>query len=107
MLAGNVVTAAIREASLREQIASTEAIVAVQGRQLAITERLQQLGTAAQADAVAQRIDLAQTRATLPELQRQLEQLRHRLAVYTGQPPGRRNCRSSAWRTCSCRPSCR
>ncbi|HSW25690.1 MAG TPA: efflux transporter outer membrane subunit, partial [Burkholderiaceae bacterium] len=88
MLAGNVVTAAIREASLREQIASTEAIVAVQGRQLAITERLQQLGTAAQADAVAQRIDLAQTRATLPELQRQLEQLRHRLAVYTGQPPG-------------------
>ena len=88
MLAGNVVTAAIREASLREQIASTEAIVAVQGRQLAITERLQQLGTAAQADVVAQRIDLAQTRATLPELQRQLEQVRHRLAVYTGQPPG-------------------
>src|SRR5262249_964171 len=28
------------------------------------------------------------TRATLPELRRQLEQLRHRLAVYTGQPPG-------------------
>ena len=60
----------------------------MQARQLAITERLQQLGTAAQADAVAQRIDLAQTRATLPELQRQLEQLRHRLAVYIGQPPG-------------------
>jgi len=88
MLAGNVVTAAIREASLREQIASTEAIVAVQARQLAITERLQQLGTAARADSMAQRIDLAQTRATLPELQRQLEQVRHRLAVYTGQPPG-------------------
>ena len=88
MLAGNVVTAAIREASLREQIAATEEIVLAQERQLAITERLVQLGTAARADAVAQRLDLAQTRALIPDLQRQIEQLRHRLAVYIGQPPG-------------------
>ena len=88
MLAGNVVTAAIREASLREQIVATEEIVALQERQLAITERLVNLGTAAQADAVAQRLDLAQIRAVLPDLQRQLEQMRHRLAVYVGQPPG-------------------
>lgn len=88
MLAGNVVTTAIREAQLREQIAHSEAIVALQARQLTITERLQQLGTAAQSDVVAQRLELARTRATLPELQRQLEQLRHRLAVYTGQAPG-------------------
>lgn len=88
MLAGNVVTAAIREAQLREQIEGSEQIVALQGKQLAITERLQQLGTAAQADVVAQRLELAQTRASLPDLWRQLEQLRHRLAVYTGQPPG-------------------
>ena len=88
MLAGNVVTAAIREASLREQIAATEELVVLQERQLAITERLVNLGTAAQADAVAQRLDLAQIRAVLPDLQRQLEQVRHRLAVYVGQPPG-------------------
>jgi NodT family efflux transporter outer membrane factor (OMF) lipoprotein len=88
MLAGNVVTAAIREASLREQIATLEEIVAIQERQLAITERLERLGTAARADVVAQRLDLAQTRAGLPELQRQLEQVRHRLAVYIGRPPG-------------------
>src|SRR5262249_46915709 len=88
MLAGNVVTAAIREASLREQIASTQEIVELQERQLAITERLVKLGTAAQADAVAQRLDLAQVRAVLPDLQRQLEQVRPRLAVYIGQPPG-------------------
>jgi len=88
MLAGNVVTAAIREASLREQIADTEEIIALQARQLAITERLQQLGTAAQADVVAQRVDLAQARAGLPELQRQVAQVRHRIAVYVGQPPG-------------------
>lgn len=88
MLAGNVVTAAIREASLREQIAATEEIVLAQDRQLAITERLAQLGTAARADVVAQRLDLAQIRAVLPELLRQLEQVRHRLAVYIGRPPG-------------------
>lgn len=88
MLAGNVVTAAIREASLREQLATTGEIVALQMRQLAIAERLEQLGTAAQADVVAARRDLAQARAALPELQRQLDQLRHRLAVYLGRPPG-------------------
>jgi NodT family efflux transporter outer membrane factor (OMF) lipoprotein len=91
MLAGNVVTAAIREASLREQIGATQEIVELQERQLAITERLVNLGTAAQADAVAQRLDLAQIRAVLPDLQRQLEQVRHRLAVYIGRPPGTAN----------------
>jgi len=88
MLAGNVVTTAIREASLREQIANSEGIVSLQARRLAIVERLEQLGTAAQDDVVAQRSELAQARATLPELQRQLEQVRHRLAVYVGRPPG-------------------
>jgi NodT family efflux transporter outer membrane factor (OMF) lipoprotein len=88
MLAGNVVTAAIREASLREQIANTEEIIALQTSQLAITERLEQLGSVAKVDVVAQRLDLAQSRAGMPELQRQLEQVRHRLAVYLGQPPG-------------------
>jgi len=88
MLAGNVVTAAIREASLREQIAITEEVLALQQRRLAIVERLEQIGTAAHGDVIAQRLDLAQTRAALPPLQRQLEQLRHRLAVYTGQAPG-------------------
>ena len=88
MLAGNVVTAAIREAALREQIAATEDVAALQERQLAITERLEKLGTAAQGDVVAQRLELAQTRALLPDQRRQLEQVRHRLAVLTGQPPG-------------------
>src|SRR5215467_3032383 len=87
MLAGNVVTAAIREASLREQLALTEEMVALQARQLSIAEQLERIGSAAKADVVAQRLELAQTRAVLPDLQRQLEQLRHRLAVYTGKPP--------------------
>jgi NodT family efflux transporter outer membrane factor (OMF) lipoprotein len=88
MLAGNVVTTAIREASLREQIAITEERLALQQRRLAIVERLEQIGTASQGDVIAQRLELAQAQTLLPQLQRQLEQLRHRLAVYTGQAPG-------------------
>ena len=87
MLAGNAVTAAIREASLREQIAGTEEMIALQAKSLAIAEQLERIGSAAKADIVAQRLELAQTRAMLPDLQRQLEQVRHRLAVYTGRPP--------------------
>jgi NodT family efflux transporter outer membrane factor (OMF) lipoprotein len=88
ILAGNVVTAAIREASLREQLALTEEMIALQARSLAIAEQLERIGGAAKADVVAQRLELAQTRSGLPELQRQLEQLRHRIAVYIGRPPG-------------------
>ena len=60
MLAGNVVTAAIREASLREQIAHSEEIVALQARQLAIAERLRAARRRRTTDVVAQRRDLAQ-----------------------------------------------
>ena len=88
MLAGNVVTAAIREASLREQIAIASELAALQERRLAIVERLEGLGTAAHADVEAQRLELAQTRALVPELERQLAQVRHRLAVYVGEAPG-------------------
>ena len=88
VLAGNVATSAIREASLREQLAATEAMIALQARQLAIVERLEGIGTAAHADVVARRVELAETRAALPDLQRQLEQVRHRLAVLVGEPPG-------------------
>ena len=39
------------------------------------------------ADVVAQQRELAQTRAALPDLRRDLERMRHRLAVYVGLPP--------------------
>jgi NodT family efflux transporter outer membrane factor (OMF) lipoprotein len=63
-------------------------MISNQQNRLAIVEKLEQLGTAAGADVVAQRLDLAEVRVLLPELKRQLEQVRHRLAVYTGQAPG-------------------
>jgi NodT family efflux transporter outer membrane factor (OMF) lipoprotein len=87
MLAGNIVTTAIEEASLREQIERTEAMVALQSRQLDIVQRLETLGGVPRLDVVGQRGEIAQTRARLPGLQQRLEQTRHRLAVYLGQPP--------------------
>ena len=107
MLAGNVVTAAIREAQLREQIVGSEEIIALQSRQLEITERLQQLwhrgADRCRGAAPRTRADTRRTARAAASARR----VRHRLAVYTGQPPGSRACLSSAWRTCNCRPSCR
>ena len=87
---------------------ATEEIVALQERQLAIVERLVNLGTAAHADVVAQRLRARAERApSLPDLQRQLEQVRHRLAVYVGRPPRRgQAARSSGSPSCNCPPSC-
>ena len=87
MLAGNVVTAAIREAALQAQVAGTRDLLALQAQQLAITERLEAIGTVTAADAATRRSELAQARASLPGLQRELERVRHRLAVYLGQSP--------------------
>jgi NodT family efflux transporter outer membrane factor (OMF) lipoprotein len=87
MLAGNVVTTAIEEAALRQQIATTEESIDLVTRQLEIVERLEQIGAVAKRDTVTQSGELAATRATLPALHQRLEQTRHRLAVYLGQPP--------------------
>ena len=86
-LAANVVTAAIREASLRQQLADAGEAIELQARQVGITEQMEKAGGASQADLAAQRGDLAKARASLPDLQRSLEQARHRLAIYTGRPP--------------------
>jgi NodT family efflux transporter outer membrane factor (OMF) lipoprotein len=88
MLAGNVVTTAIREASLREQLAQREEEVSLQARRLAILEQMAELGGVSRADVIAEQRDLAQARAALPDLRRELEWMRHRLAAYAGLPPG-------------------
>jgi NodT family efflux transporter outer membrane factor (OMF) lipoprotein len=86
-LAGNVATAAIREAGLRAQIADTEAIVQAQQRQLDIAEQRLRAGGVAKVDVQRQRGELAQSQALLPGLLQQLAATRHQLAVYLGQPP--------------------
>ncbi|MGF6786564.1 NodT family efflux transporter outer membrane factor (OMF) lipoprotein [Paraburkholderia sp. 35.1] len=86
-VAGNVVTAAIRRASLARQIALTEALLANQMQQLDIAERRYGAGGISEVDLLSQRTLVQQTRATLPPLRTQLAQTDHQLAIYLGRAP--------------------
>ncbi len=86
-LTSNIVTATINEASLRSQIRATREILTVQEKQLDVVECQFQLGGVSRSDVLAQRTQVAQTRATLPPLERNLSQTRHQLAVLAGMLP--------------------
>jgi NodT family efflux transporter outer membrane factor (OMF) lipoprotein len=86
-LTSNVVTTAVQEASLRAQIQALGEILAAQEKQLEVIERQFKLGGVSKADVLAQRTQVAQTRALLPPLDKQLAQTRHRLAVLSGKLP--------------------
>lgn len=86
-LAGNVVTASLQEASLREQIRATEQIVDWQRKTLNIAEKQQQIGATSLSDTLAVRSQLATTEATLPPLRAQLATTRNQLATYLGVTP--------------------
>ncbi|WP_321893630.1 efflux transporter outer membrane subunit [Paraburkholderia tropica] len=86
-VAGNVVAAALRRASLRSQIDTTQQLIDAQTRQLAIMEARLAAGGVARLDVHSQRTLLAQTRATLPPLTTQLAQTDHQLAILLGAPP--------------------
>lgn len=86
-LAGNVVSTAIRRASVQRQIELTRQIVDAQARQLVIVERRYAAGGMSELDVRSQRTLLAQTRATLPPLSTQLAQTDHQLAILTGVAP--------------------
>jgi NodT family efflux transporter outer membrane factor (OMF) lipoprotein len=87
-LATSIVVAAVQEASLRAQIRTTRQIAALQEKQLAAVARRLELGGVSRSDLLAQRTQLAQTQATLPPLEKQLEQTRHQLALLAGEFPG-------------------
>jgi NodT family efflux transporter outer membrane factor (OMF) lipoprotein len=84
-LTSNVVTAAIQEASLRGQIEATQRVIAIERHSLDILKRQQQLGSAAQADVLAQEAALAAAEELLPPLQKQLAQQRDLLTALAGQ----------------------
>ncbi len=86
-LAGNVVTTAIRRASLAAQLDLSQRILAAQERQLDIAEKRYRAGGIARADIFSQRSMLEQTRAGLAPLRSQLAQADHQLAVYLGRTP--------------------
>jgi NodT family efflux transporter outer membrane factor (OMF) lipoprotein len=86
-LTSNIVTAVVKEASLRAQIKATEDILSAQRKQLELVEQQFQLGGVARPDVLAQQTQLAQTRATLAPLEKELAQSRHLLAVLAGKLP--------------------
>jgi len=86
-LTANVATTAFREASLREQIRATRQISEAQDSQLKIAEQQFKLGAISGSDLLGQRAQAAQTRATLPPLEKALGQTRNQLAVLIGKLP--------------------
>jgi len=87
-LTANIVTTVVQEASLREQIRTTRAIITLQEEQLDLIEQQSRLGGASRSDQLAQQAQLAQTRALLPPLEKQLALTRHLLALLAGRFPG-------------------
>jgi NodT family efflux transporter outer membrane factor (OMF) lipoprotein len=86
-LTSNVVAAAIQEASLRDQIAATQDIVEIEAQQLEVLQHQFELGGTSKVAVLAQAATLAQTRATLPPLEKQLAQQRNLLANLAGRFP--------------------
>ncbi len=87
MLAGNVVSAAIRQAQLRSQIDITRQLLALQQQQLTITEKRVEAGGLPQYNINEQRTLVEQTRASIPPLQQQLDVVNHQLAALIGKTP--------------------
>jgi NodT family efflux transporter outer membrane factor (OMF) lipoprotein len=86
-LTANVVTAAIQEASLRGQIEATREILKAEDDQLAVVRNQFDAGAATRADVLQQESEVATTEATLPPLEKQLEQQRHVLLALIGHFP--------------------
>ncbi|HEX4024181.1 MAG TPA: efflux transporter outer membrane subunit [Steroidobacteraceae bacterium] len=86
-LTSNVVSTAIQLAAAHDQITATQAIIALETRQLSIATRRFELGSQTRADVLQQQSNLATVRATLPALQQQQAQAQHALAVLTGRLP--------------------
>ncbi|MDR3436782.1 efflux transporter outer membrane subunit [Telmatospirillum sp.] len=86
-LTSSVVTTALGEASLRAQIAATQEIIDAETQQLDVVRRQFTLGGVSQADVLAQESTLAQTRASLPPLEKQLAQTRNSLTMLAGRFP--------------------
>jgi NodT family efflux transporter outer membrane factor (OMF) lipoprotein len=83
-LAANVVTAAVEEASLRGQIAATRKLVDLQQDYLSLLRLQHSFGAASGLDIASQQAALAQTRQTLPGLEKLLAIQRDRLTALVG-----------------------
>ncbi|WP_028229783.1 efflux transporter outer membrane subunit [Paraburkholderia mimosarum] len=86
-VAANVVSTAIRRASLQRQIEITRQVADTQARQLTIMQARLAAGGVAEIDVRSQRTLVAQTRASLPPLETQRDAADHQLAILLGVAP--------------------
>lgn len=86
-LTGNLVTTAIREASLRAQLQAVREVLQAQREQLGVIEKQFDTGAIPRSIVLQQRTQVAQTLATLPPIEKALAQTRHQLAVFAGRLP--------------------
>ena len=87
MLTANIVTTALTEAAIRSQIEATHHLIESQTEQLNIVRNQFNLGAVSRSDVLTQETQLAQTKATLPPLEKRLLQQRHLLSMLIGDLP--------------------
>ena len=83
-LTANVVVAAVQEAGIREQIRTTQELIGIEEKSLAVLRQQETHGYASRLDVSAQEAQVAQVSATLPPLLKQLAQERDFLATLCG-----------------------
>lgn len=88
-LTGQVVDEVLAIASTRLQIATTNDLIAIDRKNLALTQREFAVGTATRADVLTADSQLAADLTQLPTLQKQLDQAYDLLAVLAGRAPVR------------------
>lgn len=86
-LSANVALAAITEASLEDQIATTNELIGINRQILSLLKYQKSKGYIGGADIAAQQTQLAQLEASLPPLVKQRDQQNNLIAVLTGRYP--------------------
>lgn len=86
-LTSNIVTTAVTEASLREQIKATNELINAQQKVANILQKQFDVGAVSRTDVLTQQTEVAQTTATLPPLEKNLSETRNALAVLVGAIP--------------------
>jgi NodT family efflux transporter outer membrane factor (OMF) lipoprotein len=86
-LTGNVVQEALAIASARLQISTTEELIEVDRKNLTLTQREFEVGTATRADVLTADAQLAADLTTLPALHEQLDQAYDAMSVLLAKPP--------------------
>lgn len=86
-LTANVVTSAIQEASLREQISAAHEVIGAEEKILKILDARFDAGAVAKSAVLQQRTALSAAKAGLPPLEHQLVVTRHALQALVGQMP--------------------